>query len=75
MTTELEQDPEGYEVEVSWSRDDIGTRFVATYGEVTITVDASNEQTPNVAWLAAALPQLIDQAAQQMIADEQGAGE
>lgn len=50
------------EVEVTWEADEYSTKVVATLGEVSISVECSEEGAELVPWLVAALPNILDAA-------------
>lgn len=67
-----EIDP-GDEIEVTWDRDEFSTKVTATLGEVSVTVEASEDGAQTVPWLIAALPNILEAAWAAIEADEEEA--
>lgn len=50
------------QIQVTWERDEISTKVVATLGEVTITVENAHEAAEVVPWLVGSLPSILEAA-------------
>lgn len=65
-----ELDP-GDEIEISWDRDVLSTRVVATLGEASITVECSEDGAVIVPWLVTAMPNILEAAWAAIEAEEE----
>jgi hypothetical protein len=50
------------EIEVTWERDEFSTKVTATLGEASIVVETSEDGSPIVPWMVAALPSILEAA-------------
>lgn len=50
------------EVQVKWTRDDIGTKVEISLGEVSVNLQTSHESAETLPWVVAALPSILEAA-------------
>lgn len=62
------------EIEVTWERDELSTKVVATLGEASVSVECSHDGAQILPWLLSAMPNVLEAAWAALEEVDSGAG-